>query len=187
LNLSPYIGLEQEASSITAFSMYGVPALLQTSEYAEALGSRPISSTAIQDKRIRALCKRQQILERVEPPRYRALLDEAVLHRHVGGRAVMARQFEKILELAQSGLATVQVIPFRVGAHGGTDSNFELFEFNNSSLAPVVFIEGLVSNLYQERPTEIERYRLQVDYLRDVALNPADSRIMINETLNSST
>jgi hypothetical protein len=74
-----------------------------------------------------------------------------------------------------------------VGAHGGTDSNFELFEFNNSSLAPVVFIEGLVSNLYQERPTEIERYRLQVDYLRDVALNPADSRIMINETLNSST
>ena len=37
LNLSPYIGFEQDATAITAFSMYWVPALLQTAEYARAV------------------------------------------------------------------------------------------------------------------------------------------------------
>jgi transcriptional regulator with XRE-family HTH domain len=183
LKLTPYIGLEHEAASITAFSMYSVPALLQTTEYAEALSSRPSASfePAIQDKRIEALLKRQQILERSQPPRYRALLDEAVLHRQVGGQGVMAAQLGKMLDLAQAGQVTVQVIPFHVGAHGGTDSNFELFEFAKDTLPPVVFVEGLVSNLYQERPSEIERYRLVADYLRDEALNPRESIRLINE------
>ena len=34
--LSPYIGLEQEAIAITAYSMYYVPALLQSGDYARA-------------------------------------------------------------------------------------------------------------------------------------------------------
>jgi transcriptional regulator with XRE-family HTH domain len=183
LNLTPYIGLEHEAAAITAFSMYSVPALLQTTDYAEALSSRPavITDTTVQDKRIEALLKRQQILERHPPPRYRALLDEAVLHRQVGGRRVMIAQLSRILDLAQAGQVTVQVIPFDVGAHGGTDSNFELFEFGKDTLPPIVFVEGLVSNLYQERPTEIERYRLTADYLRDVALNPRESIKLIND------
>jgi transcriptional regulator with XRE-family HTH domain len=183
LNLTPYIGLEQEAASITAFSMYAAPALLQTTDYAEALVSRPTASIAptILDQRIDALRKRQQILDRVPPPRYRALLDEAVLHRQVGGRGVMSVQLTKILDLAQAGQVTVQVIPFDVGAHGGADSNFEIFEFGKDTLPPVVFVEGLVSNLYQERPTEIDRYREVADYLRDVALNPRESIKLINE------
>lgn len=183
LKLTPYIGLEHEAASITAFSMYSVPALLQTTEYAEALSSRPSADIepTIQDKRIEALLKRQQILARSQPPRYRALLDEAVLHRQVGGQGVMAAQLDKILDLAQSGQVTVQIIPFHVGAHGGTDSNFELFEFGRDTLPPVVFVEGLVSNLYQERPSEIERYRLVADYLRDAALNPRESIRLINQ------
>ena len=187
LNLTPYIGFEQEASSITAFGMYSVPSLLQTTEYAEALASRAISAPpGLNDKRVEALLKRQQIFERIPRPRYRALLDEAVLHRRVGGRAVMASQLKKMLELAHSGLVTIQIIPFQVGAHGSTDSNFNLFEFDSTSLGPVVFVEGLVSNLYQERPVEVERYRVQVDYLRDLALNPGDSDSTINRALNES-
>jgi transcriptional regulator with XRE-family HTH domain len=181
LNLTPYIGLEHEAMAITAFSMYSVPALLQTTGYAEALNSRAAGiDSAVQDKQIEALLKRQQILERHSPPRYRVLLDEAVLHRQVGGRSVMAAQLSKILDLTHAGQVTVQVVPFNVGAHGATDSNFELFEFGKDTLRPVVFVEGLVSNLYQERPTEIERYRLTADYLRDVALNPRDSVKLMN-------
>lgn len=183
LNLTPYIGLEHEAAAITAFSMYSVPALLQTTDYAEALSSRPAASVdpAIADKRIEALLKRQQILDRHPPPRYRALLDEAVLHRQVGGRGVMVAQLGKILDLAQAGQVIVQVVPFNVGAHGATDSNFELFQFGKDTLPPVVFVEGLVSNLYQERPADIERYLLTADYLRDAALNPRESIRLINE------
>jgi transcriptional regulator with XRE-family HTH domain len=181
LNLTPYIGFEHEAIGITAFSMYSIPALLQTTSYAEALNSRAAGiDSAGQAKRIEALLRRQQILERDSPPRYRALLDEAVLHRQVGGRSVMAAQLNKILDLTHAGQVTVQVIPFDVGAHGAADSNFELFEFGKDTLPPIVFVEGLISNLYQERPAEIERYRLTADYLRDVSLNPRDSVKLMN-------
>ena len=43
LDLDPYIGLEQEAEAITCFSMYYMPALLQTEDYAQTIikASRP--------------------------------------------------------------------------------------------------------------------------------------------------
>jgi transcriptional regulator with XRE-family HTH domain len=183
LNLTPHIGLEDEAATITVFSMYAVPALLQTQEYAEALNSISASKVAssIINMRIEALTRRQQILERDYAPRYRALLDEAVLHRRIGGRGVMTAQLEKILYRAQAGQATVQVIPFEVGAHGSSDSNFEVLEFDKETLPPIVFVEGLVSNLYQERPTEIKRYREAADHMRDTALSPRDSLVLINK------
>jgi len=40
LGLDPLIGLEQEATSITCYSMYYVPGLLQTEEYAELIIKR---------------------------------------------------------------------------------------------------------------------------------------------------
>jgi transcriptional regulator with XRE-family HTH domain len=185
LNLTPYIGLEHEAVAITAFSMYAVPALLQTKEYAEALARLVATRTdpAILSKRIEALARRQEIFERDHPPRYRALLDEAVLHRRIGNRTIMAAQLDKILVLAQGGQVTVQVIPFSAGAHGSADSNFEFFEFGKDTVPPVVYVAGLVSNLYQEKPTDIERYREAADYLRDIALAPKDSQDLIKNVM----
>jgi hypothetical protein len=189
LNLSTYIGLEDEAAGIVAFSMYSVPALLQTTEYAEALASifEAKIDPGILNLQIEALSRRQRLLERDPPPRYRVLLDEAVLRRQVGGRSVMTAQLDKILDLTHAGQAIVHIIPFSVGAHGSVDSNFELFEFAQDSLPPVVFVQGLVSTLYQERTAEIDRYRDAAEYLRDVALNPRDSLKLISEARSASS
>ena len=175
LKLDPYIGLEQDASSITCFSMYYVPALLQTEAYAREIikAIAPKMDPKIHDERVEARLRRQQLLEQDARPRYRALLDEAVLHRRVGGPAVMAAQLGKVLELEQDGKATVQVIPFDLGAHAAQDSNFVLLEFQESS--PIVFVELLSTNLYQERDSDLERYREAVEHLRDSALSPRDS------------
>ena len=87
----------------------------------------------------------------------------------------MAGQLGRILELAQEEKVTVQVIPFEAGAHASADSNFELLEFSGTSLPSIVFVEGMYSNLYQERPTEVVRYREAIEYLRDEALTPRES------------
>jgi transcriptional regulator with XRE-family HTH domain len=183
LKLTPHIGLEDEAVAITEFSMYAIPALLQTEGYAEALYS--IVSTKVSpgalNTRIEALRKRQQLLERNHPPRYRALLDEAVLHRQVGGRDVMAAQLEKILYLTHDRQAIVQIIPFTAGAHGSSDSNFEILEFDREVIPPVVFIEGLAGSLYQEQPNEVKRYREAAELLLDKALSARDSLFLINK------
>jgi transcriptional regulator with XRE-family HTH domain len=184
LKLSPFIGLEQEATAITSFSLYYVPPLLQTADYARAIikGIVPHIEPSILHERVEARIRRQQLLEKEARPRYRALLDEAVLHRLVGGPAVMAAQLDKILKHQEDQTAAIQVIPFTIGAHSGADSNFDFLEFEESSVqGPVVFVEGLFSNLYQERPAEIRRYREAIDQLRDASLSLRDSMLLISQ------
>lgn len=182
--LSPYIGLEQEAVAVTSFSSYCVPALLQTSDYARAVirGIERKIDPGVLDQRVEARLRRHELLEKQSPPRYRALLDEAILHREIGGAAVMAAQLDRILKSAADERVTVQVIPFDAGAHASIDSNFVLLEFGEESQQrPVVFVEGLFTNRYQERPVEIARYREAAEYLRDAALSPRDSTSLINQ------
>lgn len=177
LDLHPYIGLEQDASSITSYGTLYIPGLLQTEDYARAIikGIAPGIDPKILEQRIEVRCRRQQLLEGEHPPRYRALLDEAVLHRQVGGAALMATQIGKIIELVNVGKATVQVIPFDVGAYPVADLMFVLLEFGDLSLSPVVYVEGLTGSQYLERAADLARYREAIEYQRDFALSPRDS------------
>jgi transcriptional regulator with XRE-family HTH domain len=177
LNLTPYIGLEQAATAITSYTMYYIPALLQTEDYARAIirGIARKIDSSIHQQRVAARLQRQQVLEQDVPPRYHVLLDDGVLQRPVGGSATMAAQLDKVLAAERDGKATIQVIPFDVGAHAAQDSNFVLFEFGDADLSPVVFVEGLTKHQYYEREAEIARYREAIEYLCDSALSPQDS------------
>jgi transcriptional regulator with XRE-family HTH domain len=182
LQLEPFIGLEQEAVAITTYGMYYVPSLLQTEQYARSL-IRAIQrkmDPQILEERVEARIRRQQILDRPDPPRYRALLDEAVLYRQIGGRSVLAEQLSKVLAAVAADKASVQVIPFTAGAHASADSNFDLLEFGKDyGQDSVVFVESLISNLYQERPAEVARYREAIEYLRESALSLPESVALI--------
>lgn len=183
-NLSPYIGFEQVATAIMCYAMNYMPALLQTAEYAHAVVNAiaPQTDLDIRRQRVEVWLRRQQVFEQEERPRYRVLLDEAVLYRRIGGSEVMADQLEKVLTAERDSRATVQVIPFDLVTNAAQDSNFVLLEFRDeSNLSPVVFIEGLTGNQYLERTADIARYRETLDYLRDSALNPRDSVQLIHE------
>ena len=177
ISIPHLIGLEQEATAITCFCMYFVPALLQTEDYAAAMikGIAPRIDLDILRQRVDARMRRQELLQQPRPPRYRALLDEATLRRQVGGAAVMKAQLDKILQLAEEGKATVQVIPYGVGAYSAVDSNFNLLEFGDSPLPGVVYVEGLETQLYLEKSSELERYAESIEELRDAALTPRDT------------
>jgi transcriptional regulator with XRE-family HTH domain len=183
LKLDPYIGLEQEASSITCFSMFFVPALLQTEDYARAIIKNvlPQIEPTILEQRVQARLRRQQLFEQEKPPNYRAFLDEAVLRRPVGDPGVMAAQLEKIVQLGDNSRSAIQLIPFAAGLRGVTDSNFVLLEFDAPWLRPVVFVEVLTTNLLQERDGEIARYREAIAYLEGSALSPKDTIKWIKE------
>jgi transcriptional regulator with XRE-family HTH domain len=183
LRISHLIGLEQEATTITCFGMYFVPALLQTENYATAIikGILPKIDPEILRQRVEARMRRQQILDRPKPPRYRALLDEAALHRQVGGPAVMNAQLSKLIQRIEEEKATVQVIPFGAGAYHAMDSNLQFFEFAGSTLPGIVFVEGLVSELYLEKPADLARYAESIEDLRDIALSPRDSVSLITQ------
>ncbi len=184
LKLDPYLGLEQVATAITSYTMYYIPALLQTEEYTKTIikAIAPKMDPDVLLQRVEVRMRRQQRLEEDNRPRYRVLLDEAVLHRRVGGPTVMAAQLDRVLEVARRDRVSVQVIPFSVGAHSAQDSNFILFEFaENTNQSSVVFVEGLTGNQYLEKSADVARYREAFDNLRDSALSPRDSVQLVTE------
>src|SRR5689334_23246304 len=71
LKLSPYIGLEQDATVINYFSMYFLHGLVQTDEYARAVikGMAPKISQEAFEQRVEARQVRQDLLNRPKPPR----------------------------------------------------------------------------------------------------------------------
>lgn len=172
--LPPYVGLEQEATSITAFSVYWLPGLLQTEDYARAVTKAvlPRINPAVQEQRVETRLRRQQRLAAANPPSYRAILDEAVLHRKVGSSAVMVAQIDQLVELATAGKVVLNIIPADVGVYPVADSNFVLLEFSDTQMPPVVYVEGLGSGQLYERPGDIQGYRDSIEYMRDCALNP---------------
>jgi hypothetical protein len=183
VSFEPYIGLEAEATAITCYSMYYVPGLLQTEEYARALikAIAPRIEPEVYEQRVEVRLRRQQLLEQGNRPRYRVLLDEAVLHRRVGGAQVMYAQLSKILEAEKKDQAAVQVIPFDIGAHAAQDSNFVLLEFDEPSVSPVIYVEGLTGVRYIDREADVDRYREAVERLRDSALSQHESKHRLNE------
>jgi transcriptional regulator with XRE-family HTH domain len=188
LNLDPYIGLEQEATAITSYAMNYIPALLQTREYAEGIikAADPKKDPGAQGQRVEALMRRKQRLDQEERPRYRALLDESVLHRRFGGAELMTAQLEELLHAERDAKATIQIVPFDRVTYAAQDSNFVLLEFDEApNLPPVIFIEGLAGHQYLERPADIARYTEALDYLRDSALDPRDSRQRVDRLRNA--
>jgi transcriptional regulator with XRE-family HTH domain len=176
LTYETYVGLEAEAVSIDEFKSATVPGLLQTPDYARAghLGTMPRLGADQIEMQIKAKLTRQLILTRDSPPHFAAVLDEAVLHRMVGGRSVMAEQLAKILDLSVRPNITVQILPYILGAHPAMESNFTIIELPN--LTPgVVFVEGLIGSTYLERDDDLRRYQEVFAQLKSMALNPKDS------------
>lgn len=185
IELDPYLGFEQVAAAITSFTAFYIPGLLQTEEYARNIirTVAPRMDPDVLKQRIEVRMRRQELLEDDSRPRYRVLLDEAVLHRRIGSSAVMSAQLEKVTTVAREGKAVVQVIPFSAGGSiTAQDSNFILWEFDEEQhQEPVVFVEGLTGNQYLEQKAHIARYREAIDHLRDAALSPGDSVNRIDE------
>jgi transcriptional regulator with XRE-family HTH domain len=183
LGVGPYLGLEQEAKSITYYSVNSVHGLLQTEGYAQSVirAVHPLIDEQVLKERVEARIRRQEQLNKVDRPRLRVLLDESVLRRLVGGREIMAGQLTKIIEATAQDKAIVQIVPFSSGALACNESNFTFFEFSDSSLLSIIHIEGVDSSLIQDRPAIVDRYREILDHLRDAALSPRESQSLITE------
>jgi transcriptional regulator with XRE-family HTH domain len=183
----PFIGLEQEATSITSFSMFFVPALMQTADYAASLirDIYPKVSDEVLKERVEVRMRRQELLYGPVPPQYGVVIDEAVLRRHVGGKDVMRAQLGRITELAGEGKVSFQVLPFGRGAYMAADSNFEYLKFGESLLPDVVFVESLSQHLYLERPADVERYAEAVDSLRHTALSSRESIRLVQDIIQA--
>ncbi len=104
------------------------------------------------------------------------MLDEAVLHRVVGGPAVMKTQLQHILDTCKEAKwLTLQVVPFSHGSYTGGLGAFTLFDFEDDIHSPVVYVEGQAGSLYLERESDLRRCNLAYNHLTAAALSPPES------------
>ena len=179
LGYATYVGLEAEAVAISAFQSSVVHGLLHTADYARAGHevAMPLLSPDQIELQIEAKLTRQRILTQ-EPAPFSVVLDEAALHRMIGGRQVMAAQLAKILDMAALPNVVVQVLPFELGAHPAMESNFTILELPNPTPG-VVFVEGLIGSTYLERDDDLKRYQEIFSHLQSIALSPQDTAELI--------
>jgi transcriptional regulator with XRE-family HTH domain len=178
-----FVGLEAEAASLRAYQALLIPGLLQTEDYMRAVirAARPDATTAQIEKRVKARLARQQLLTEADPPRYWAVIDEAVLCRSVGGAQVMADQLRWLLTKAALPHVTIQVLPFSAGAHAGMEGPFLILGFPEQTDTDVVYVDNTTAGIYLEEPAEILRYTLMFDHLRAAALSPDNTLTRISE------
>jgi transcriptional regulator with XRE-family HTH domain len=169
-----YLGLEGAASVIRTFELQFVHGLFQTEAYARAvtlLGHKTAPAEEI-DRRVSLRLKRQDILTSPEPPQVWSVMDEAVLRRPLGGRAVMRSQLERLAEAASLPQVTIQVVPFGGGGHAAAGGSFTILRFAEPELPDIVYIEQLTSALYLDRPEDVDHYREIMNELITQALTP---------------
>jgi len=176
LDFDTYVGLEAAAIGLKYYQSTIVPGLLQTADYARAMLAVSIPKLTPEriDELLEVKMTRQAILGREQPLRLWAVLDEAALHRVVGGPAVMAAQLQHLVEATSNPNVTVQVIPYAAGAHPAMDSTFNILEFADS-IPNMVYVEGLVGWIYLDRPAEIDKYQQVFDSLCHLALTSKES------------
>ncbi len=114
-----YVTHEARATEIRLYEVGVIPGLLQTPEYATALGDstvkRGVATKEQADERIRMIAQRQASLVRVPSPLIFVVLDESCLLRPIGGDTLMDAQFDRLIEFAELPNTVLQVAPFSIG------------------------------------------------------------------------
>jgi transcriptional regulator with XRE-family HTH domain len=177
-----YVGLEADAVSVKNYQSILIPGLLQTPDYARAVNEAVIPQPDPErlEEQTEVRLRRQDRLTQDPPLRFGAILDEAALHRVIGGPAVMEAQLRHLTELSKLPNVTLQVIPFSAGGHPAMDSTFNVLEFADA-VPGVVYVEGLVGWVYMKRSRDVERYAGVFERLCHIALPPRESVELIEK------
>lgn len=155
-----YVGLEASAALIRTYEVQYVPGLLQTEDYARAvirLSQAGLSPEAI-DQRVNLRMSRQKILNRPSPTRVWAVVDEAVLRRHIGGPGVMRAQIEYLITFTKQPNVTLQVLSIEAGGHGVAGGSFTILRFETEQLPDIVYLEQLNGSIFEDKREEVDRY-----------------------------
>jgi hypothetical protein len=179
-----FVGLEEAASRILTYELQFVPGLLQTRDYARAIMSRGRPDLAGPDleRRVSFRVRRQEILARPGAPRLWAVLDESVLHRPIGGIAVLRAQLEYLLQITKQKHVTLQLVPFELSGYAA-EGSFTMLRFDEPELPDVAYVEHLGGAIYLDRRDELELYGRAFDRLTVDALTPDRTRQRLSKRL----
>lgn len=182
-----WLSLEQHAVWLRSYALSVVPGLIQTDQYARAIFTRTRSGKTDDEigQLVAARIERQRRLDDETSFRFRIVMDEAVLHRTIGGKFVHRAQLQRLVDITEGAIpaVTLQVLPFSVGAHDSLDGAFTILGFDHLSIADLVCVEGRRAGVVLSEPDDLRDYANTFDQLMETALSAADSRDLIDSVI----
>jgi hypothetical protein len=157
--------------------------LLQTEDYARGLhqAGRFTGRPGEIEKRIRLRTARQERFDSDHPPRFCCVLGETALRQRIGGADTMRGQLEHLVRMARHPSITLQVLPYKAGAHAAVNGSFAHLGADTSPPVEVVHVEYNTGSLCLEGPGDAVAYAEIFELQRAADLPPAESPALIQE------
>jgi transcriptional regulator with XRE-family HTH domain len=166
---------ETAATSMAYYQPLNVPGLLQTEDYARAVFE--FANVLPQGKMAMAVqtrLERQSVLTRPNPPDCIFYLYETGLRSKVGSNQIMHEQLLHLVFLTSRPQHQIRVLPAAFGQLSALAGAFVLMDFRGHG--PVVYVQGLTTSLFLEKPEHIAAHREILNRLDRAALDTGQSR-----------
>ncbi|MFE2285096.1 helix-turn-helix domain-containing protein [Streptomyces sp. NPDC059443] len=178
--------LESDAVELGAYGNHNLHGLLQTEEYARALYEirRPAFSPEVVERYVTARMTRQEMFHRQPSPALTFVLEQAMLERPIGGRDVLRRQLERLLDIGLLRNVEIQVMPTDCEDHAGMGGGLQVLKLRDGST--IGYVEAqLMSRLFTDAK-DIQILELRYGIIRSQALSPRQSRAFIEKLLGDT-
>lgn len=173
-----YAELEAGAADIVEYQPAIVPGLLQTPAYARLLVAAGAQLTPEVDveAEVRARALRQEVLRRAYPPRYMAVLAEAVCDPGDLPVAVWREQLRHLVAVTGLSHVTVRLLPRGV-AGGGLHplTPYSCYAFPDPADPRTVMLEALTTDVRLATVLDVDRYERMTEALLAAALSPEET------------
>ncbi|WP_031102958.1 helix-turn-helix domain-containing protein [Streptomyces sp. NRRL S-146] len=168
--------LEKVAVSLCTYECRLVPGLLQSEGYARAVfeGTIPVVTDEELETLLAVRMERQRMLyERPTVP-FSFIVEEHVFRRRFGKAEQMRAMLDHVLEHSAPRNVTLQIVPLEAGLHACLDGPVQLLE--TPERRRLAYSEGQQNGRLIADPKEVSLLYQRYDKLRSQALNPEDSR-----------
>jgi transcriptional regulator with XRE-family HTH domain len=181
--LDVHLAYEDDATVERTYTLPFVPALLQTTDYAQVL-FRDMEQRS--EKQVSQLLKvrtrRQQALrsrEGLPPLKLVAVTHETSLRQAVGSPGIMRDQLDALIERSMAPNVNLHVLPLAADPLFSMTCMYAYFEYQDSLEQDVVHVETHAGFFSIEDPARVARYRAVHRALVDASLNEDSSRDLI--------
>ncbi|MFF9583947.1 helix-turn-helix domain-containing protein [Streptomyces achromogenes] len=175
--------LEGRAVELLFYSNHNIHGLLQTPEYARALLEmrQPVRSQAVVERGIAARMARKAVFEREPAPTLSFVLEQVTLERPYGGRMVLRKQLEHLLEVGKLRHVTLQIMPTDCEENPGASGLVEVLKFADGTA--IGRSDGAFNGRPVSNPKDLRILELRYGMIRSQALTPGKSRDFIEKAL----
>lgn len=174
---------EHDATVRLDYQTVLLPPHFQTEDYARAVTA--VGFAALGPDQVDSLVEvrmiRQHRLRDENPLTVTAVITQAALNFHVGGLEVQKAQLRHLLEVTQLPNVSLRVIPYEQGENGTQAGAFNILQLPGGA-PDVAFAESVAGNVLLDAPLDVRRLNRLFRNLADVALDPDQSRALIQRT-----